>query len=130
MMTAGRPAHSEDRHIPKRRLRHARLLWQNRVVVSILRKERQVVRHFRDAGAISPSSAKSLEEVPEAHSLGLRRLRRRAVIREAQPDRFYLDEEVWVALGRTRRRVSLAVLALIVLLLVGVVAVSRLIAPT
>jgi hypothetical protein len=130
MMTAGRPAHSEDRHIPQRRLRHARLLWQNRVVVSILRKERQVVRHFRDAGAISPSSAKSLEEVPEAHSLGLRRLRRRAVIREAQPDRFYLDEEVWVALGRTRLRVSLAVLALIVLLLVGVVAVSRLIAPT
>jgi hypothetical protein len=106
------------------------LLWQNRVVVSILRKERQVVRHFRDAGATSPSSAKSLKEVPEAHSLGLRRLRRRAVIREAQPDRFYLDEEVWVALGRTRRRVSVAVLALIVLLLVGVVAVSRLIAPT
>jgi hypothetical protein len=99
-------------------------------VVSILRKERQVVRHFRDAGAISPASAKSLKEVPEAHSLGLRRLRRRAVIREAQPERFYLDEEVWVALGRTRRRVSLAVLALIVLLLVGVVAVSRLIAPT
>jgi hypothetical protein len=98
-------------------------------VVSILRKERQVVRHFREAGAISPASARTLEAVPEAHSLGLRRLRRRAVIREAQPDRFYLDEEVWVALGRTRRRVSVAVLALIVLLFVGVLAVSRLIAP-
>ena len=68
--------------------------------------------------------------MPEAHSFGLHRLRRRAVIREAAPDRFYLDEEVWVALGRTRRRVSVAVLALIVVLIVGVLAVSRLIAPT
>ena len=87
------------------------------------------MRHFREAGAISPTSAKSLAEVPEAHSFGFSRLRRRAVIREAQPDRFYLDEEVWVALGRTRRRVSLAVLALIVLLFVGVLAVGRLLAP-
>ena len=98
-------------------------------MVSILRKERQVVRHFREAGATSPSSAKSLEEVPEADSFGLHRLRRRAVIREAAPDRYYLDEEVWVALGRTRRRVSVAVLVLIVVLFVGVLAVSRLTAP-
>ena len=87
------------------------------------------MRHFREAGATSPSSAKPLEQVPEAHSFGFHRLRRRAVIREAQPDRFYLDEEVWVALGRTRRRVSLAVLALIVVLFIGVLAVSRLTAP-
>jgi hypothetical protein len=52
------------------------------------------------------------------------------VIREAAPSLFYLDEEVWHALGRTRRRVSLAVLALIVLLIVGVLAVSRLHAPS
>jgi hypothetical protein len=105
------------------------LLWQNRGVISILRKERQLVRHFREAGAVSPSSAKSLDEVQvRHHALGLRRLRHRVVIREAQPDRFYLDEEVWAALSRTRRQVSLAVLALIVLLFVGVLAVKRLIA--
>jgi len=104
-------------------------LWQNLVVISILRKERELVRHFRDAGAVSPSSAKSLDGVHVGHhALGLRRLRARAVIREAQPDRFYLDEEVWHALGRSRRQVSLAVLALIVLLFVGVLAVKRLIA--
>jgi len=98
-------------------------------VLSILRRDRQVVRHFQEAGAISPSSARSLDDVPQAHTLGLRRLRRRAVIREAQPDRFYLDEGVWEALGRTHRRVSFAVLALIVLLIVTVLAVSRLTAP-
>jgi hypothetical protein len=105
-------------------------LWQNLGVVSILRKERHVVEHFRQAGAVSPATAKRLDDLHERHGLGLRRLRHRAVIREAAPDLFYLDEEVWHALGRTRRRVSLAVLALIVLLIVGVLAVSRLIAPS
>jgi hypothetical protein len=98
-------------------------------VVSILRKERRVVEHFRQAGATAPATAKRLDDLHERHGLGLRRLRKRAVIREAAPEHFYLDEDVWYALGRTRRRVSVAVLALIVLLIVGVVAVSRLIAP-
>jgi len=99
-------------------------------VVSILRKERRVVEHFREAGATSPATAKLLDDLHERHTLGLRRLRKRAVIREATPDRFYLDEGVWEALGRTRRRVSIAVLALIVLLIIAVLAVSRLIAPS
>jgi len=99
-------------------------------VVSILRKERHVVEHFREAGAISPATAKRLDDLHERHGLGLRRLRNRAVIREAAPDLFYLDEEVWQALGRTRRRVSVAVLALMVFLIIGVLAVKRLIAPS
>ena len=98
-------------------------------MVSILRKERRVVEHFREAGATSPATAKRLDDLHERHGLGLRRLRDRAVIREARPDHFYLDEEVWEALGRSRRRVSIAVLALIVLLIVAVLAVSRLNAP-
>lgn len=86
------------------------------------------MRRFKEAGALSPASAKRLDDVHVAHSLGLRRLRHRAVIREAQPEHFYLDEEVWEAVSRMRRRVSVAVLALIVLLFVGVLAVKRLIA--
>jgi hypothetical protein len=99
-------------------------------VVSILRKERHVVEHFREAGAVSPATAKRLDDLHERHGLGLRRLRSRAVIREAGPDLFYLDEEVWHAVGRSRRRASVAVLALLVLLIVGVLAVKRLIAPS
>jgi hypothetical protein len=105
-------------------------IWQNRGVVSILRKERRVVEHFRAVGATSPATARRLDDLHERHSLGLRRLRHRVVIREASPEHFYLDEEVWHALGRTRRRVSVAVLALIVLLIIGVLGVIRLIAPS
>lgn len=86
------------------------------------------MRRFQEAGALSPASAKRLDDVPVAQSLGLRRLRHRAVIREAQPEHFYLDEEVWQAVSRMRRRVSVAVLALMVLLIIGVLAVKRLIA--
>jgi hypothetical protein len=99
-------------------------------VVSILRQERTVVRRFQEAGAVSPATAKSLDELQPGHRLALYRLRNRAVIREAQLDRFYLDQEVWEAVSRTRRRVSLAVLALIILLFIGVLAVRRLIAPS
>jgi len=99
-------------------------------VVSIFRKERRVVEHFRAVGATSPATARRLDDLHERHTLGLRRLRNRAVIRESSPEHFYLDEEVWHALGRTRRRVSIVVLVLIVLLIIGVLGVSRLIAPS
>jgi hypothetical protein len=99
-------------------------------VVSILRHERKIVRRFQEAGALTAATAKSLDDLHPGHRLALHRLRNRAVIRVAQPDRFYLDLEVWVAVSRTRRRVSLAVLALIILLFIGVLAVRSLIAPS
>ena len=95
-------------------------------VISILRRERHVVRRFQEGRALSPATARSLDELHVRHGSGLRRLRHRAVIREAGAERFYLDEEVWQALGHMRRRVSIAVLCLIVLFIVAVLAVRRL----
>ena len=97
-----------------------------RIVISILRRERQVVRRFREGNATAPSAARTLDELQVPRGSGLRRLRHRVVIREAGAERFYLDEEVWEALESTRRRVSIAVLCLIVLLIVAVLAVRRL----
>jgi hypothetical protein len=96
-------------------------------MVSILRYERKVVRRFREAGATAPAAARTLDDLQLHHgSLAMRRLRHRAVIREAGPGHLYLDEEVWEAVGRTRRRVSIAILCLIVLFIVAVLAVRRL----
>ena len=97
-----------------------------KAVISILRRERKLVRRFREIGATTPASARTLEELHLRRGVGVHRLRNRAVIREAEPDRFYLDEEVWEAIGRTRRQVSIAVLCLIILFLIAVVAVRRL----
>ncbi len=95
-------------------------------VVSILRRERQLVRRFRELGATAPASARTLDDLHLHQRMAMHRLRNRAVIREAEPERFYLDEEVWEALGRTRRQVSIAVLCLIVLFIIAVLAVRRL----
>lgn len=95
-------------------------------MISILRRERTVVRRFREAGATAPGAARTIDELHLHKSMALHRLRHRAVIREARPDHFYLDEEVWDALGRTRRQVSIAVLCLIILFIVAVLAVRRL----
>ncbi|MGI8497512.1 MAG: hypothetical protein ACR2OG_08030 [Gemmatimonadaceae bacterium] len=82
------------------------------VAAVIALKERQLVQAFVLAGATSPPSAQTLESLHlDASSVALRRLRERAVLREAAPGRFYADIEVWQAVRRTRRRMVL-VLAL------------------
>jgi len=90
------------------------------IAAVIRRKEREVVDDFRRAGATSPTTAMSLPDVGLSDSWPVRRLQRRAVIREPQPGVFYLDEEVWAAVRRTRRRVALMFLALVLIIMIGV----------
>lgn len=89
------------------------------VVIAILRKERDVVLAFREAGATGTASARRLEELDLRPGLGFRRLRERAVIRVAAPEHYYLDEEVWAAVRRSRRRVSVIMFIIVLLMLAG-----------
>jgi hypothetical protein len=84
------------------------------------RREREVVDDFRAAGAISRETAQSYTAVGLGESLGLKRLRDRAVIREAAPGTYYLDEEVWTAVRRTRHRIATVFIVILVLFLFGV----------
>jgi hypothetical protein len=71
-------------------------------------RERRMVEAFQIAGATSPDRARTADEVGvDAGSLGWRRLHNRAVIRESSPGsgRYYLDQEVWIAVRRTRMRI-------------------------
>ena len=90
------------------------------IAAVIRRKERLVVEDFRRAGAISPATAKSLADVGLEDSWPVRRLQRRAVIREPEPGVMYLDEEVWQAVQRTRRRVAVVFLTMLLLLAFGI----------
>lgn len=83
-------------------------------VAIMRRREREVIDDFRAAAALSPSTAQSYIAIGLGHSRALKRLHDRAVIRETAPGLYYLDEEVWEAVRRTRRR--LAVVMLIVVL--------------
>ena len=88
--------------------------------IAIMRmKEREVVDDFRAAGALTPSTAQSYTAMGFGESRAVRRLHDSAVIRQAAPGLFYLDEEVWIAVRRNRRRRALMIGAVLVLIFVG-----------
>lgn len=75
--------------------------------IAVMRfREREVRDAFHSAGAVNPAGAMSLESVGIDETLAVRRLKRRAVIREAAPGLFYFDEDVWQALRSMRRRMA------------------------
>lgn len=90
------------------------------VAAVIVAKERAIVEAFRDVGASSIAAALPLDQVGVDENVGFRRLRSHEVIREATPGRFYLDEEVWVAVRHTRRRVATVLLAIVVIIGIAV----------
>src|SRR5687767_7901851 len=91
------------------------------VIPAVIRKrEREVVDDFRRGGATDPTSAKSLADLGLEDSWPVRRLQKRAVIREPQPGVMYLDEEVWAAVRRTRRQVVLTFMAVVVVIVIAV----------
>ena len=79
-------------------------------------KEREVRDAFRDARALNPASAMSLDAIGIGETNAVKRLKRRAVIREAGPGLFYFDEDVWQAVRAMRRR--MAILLLVSMLIV------------
>ncbi|HEX3533031.1 MAG TPA: hypothetical protein VHT23_02350 [Gemmatimonadaceae bacterium] len=88
--------------------------------IAIMRmKEREVVDDFRAAGALTPSTAQSYTAMGFGESRAVKRLHREAVIREASPGLYYLDEEVWNAVRSNRRRRALMVGSLLVLIFLG-----------
>jgi hypothetical protein len=90
------------------------------VAVILRRREQEVVDDFRAAGATSPETAQAYDAMGLGDTLAIRRLHNRAVIREAAPGRWYLDEEVWEAVRRTRRRLAAVMLSIVLILFAGV----------
>ena len=78
----------------------------NTVVAVVLAKERRMVARFVAAGALSRERAQSLEQLGLNRGVILRRLRERAVVRQAGQDLYYVDEQSWNAVRRTRRRAA------------------------
>ena len=85
--------------------------------VAVMRKKERDVRDaFRSAGAITPANAMSLESIGIDETMAVRRLKKRAVIREAAPGLFYFDEDVWESVNAMRRRMALLMIAAVILI--------------
>jgi hypothetical protein len=93
----------------------------------VIKREKDLVEHFRNAGATSPQTAQSPDALGvEYNNMIWRILEKDAVIREGAGGAYYLDEPSWEALGRRRRRVALIVAVVaIAVALVSYFAASR-----
>jgi hypothetical protein len=85
----------------------------------IIKREKDLVEHFRRAGATTPQAAQSPDALGvDDDNLIWRILVKDAVIRTGTTGGYYLDELSWEALGRRRRR--LAVIVAVAFLMLGV----------
>jgi hypothetical protein len=84
-------------------------------VAVIIAKEKHIVETFRRAGAVDAQSALAPASIGVAERLAFRKLRQHAVLREATPGRYYLDELSWEALRGLRRRLGLVWLIVVAL---------------
>lgn len=94
-------------------------------VAIMIRRETEIVEQFRRHHATSADSAKSLESMSVDNHIAVRRLRNRAVIREASTGHFYLDEPSWAATRRTRRRMLLVIAFLLIAVAVAAAVTAR-----
>jgi hypothetical protein len=90
----------------------------------IIAKEKDLVAHFRLAGAVSAATAKSVTELGVDTRLAWNILERRAIIRDAGQGLYYLDELAWLTHQKRRRRRVMAVLVVVL----GLFAVSAFVA--
>ena len=89
----------------------------------IVAREKHIVAAFRNAGALTADAAVVPATIGVSERLAFRLLRQHAVLREAQPGYFYLDELSWQALRSMRKRLALA--WLLVILVVAVAFLTR-----
>ncbi len=94
------------------------------IAAVIARRERDVVDLFRRAHAISPSSARSLSALDLDDALAVKRLSKRAVLRETDNGDYYLDEQSWTALRRLRRRLMVTMILGLLVVLLGTMVAS------
>jgi len=91
------------------------------IAAAMRRREQEVIDDFRAAGATAPDRAQAYNAIGLGETLAVRRLRNRAVVREGAPGLYYLDEEVWAAVRRTRLRLLTVFTAILGFLLLGIV---------
>ncbi len=86
--------------------------------IVLLLKEEELVELFRQSGAVSVNTAKSLSALSVSEDMTFRRMLDRAVLREGAPGMFYLDEAKYEERRNARRRLRPVLLVLVVVLAV------------
>lgn len=82
----------------------------------VIKRQNQIIRAFRDAGATFADNAKSLDEVHCRKSLIFRRLVSKGVIVKCDDEKYYIDNRVADSfLTKRRRNVLIALFVAVIL---------------
>jgi hypothetical protein len=88
-------------------------------------KEKELLEHFRQQGALTMATARTLNALSISENVEFRRLRARAVIREGPTGAYYLDEASWTAVRRARQRLLTVLLIMAMVVAIAVVVFAR-----
>lgn len=83
----------------------------------VIVKQKRMMRRFTESGAVSPQTAKTLEELDCRDSFLFRRMAAAGVFRRTEEGKYYLDERA-AAEFRGRQKTRILIAMLIALLLV------------
>lgn len=87
----------------------------------IIARERHIVAAFEGAGATAPERAVDPEVIGVSRGLVFQKLERRAILRESDTGRFYLDLAAWTATRRLQRRLALVMVGIVILVAIAAV---------
>jgi hypothetical protein len=82
-------------------------------IAVMVRREKDIIRAFQGAGALSARTAKPMGALGLEESRHFERLRGKGVIRPGEPGTWYVDQTAWDTHQATRRRIALVLLAVI-----------------
>ena len=88
-------------------------------------KEQQLVEHFREHGALSTATARTLNALSISDDDSFRSLRVRDVIREGSAGAYYFDEARWTAVRSARRRLRTVLLIVTAGVLIALLVFAR-----
>lgn len=90
----------------------------------IVRRQNQFIHAFRRAGAVSPDTARGLDELSLRESWVFRRMAARGVFVHADGGRWYISEPAAKAFVRRRRVLMVSFVALAILIWVLVITLT------
>ena len=91
----------------------------------VMAAERRVVKRLRNAGATNPNTAVPLSDLRHMEMRRLGHLMNHDIVHRIEPDRYYLNESAWEDHVSRQRRIGLAILFVLLVVMVLALAASR-----
>jgi hypothetical protein len=95
------------------------------IAAHVMAAERRVVKRLRNAGATNPNTAVPLGDLRRMEAKRLRHLMHHDIVHKIEPDRYYLDDSAWEDHRSRQRRIGLAIVFVLLVVMVIALAASR-----